>query len=263
MAARVFAAVAQQPGSDHATSPTDHIGEDERVATREDYPSLKRMLPYLRNKGDPNPAIVAPFQESNLIAGRTLDCVTNTARYLDAHPEAVAVKCFRVWISPQGSSMEGLAVSAQFHIMPYHDGKYVEVTPPEMGDEGKNFMIVPTSRAYSAYTAWQIVDMHHTQRLRLLLGGVFWPASWLEFQQALRTRVRAQADAARLEVYCRPFVYDLPTYVPRELYLQLAEEKDARNRCLFNLRMLLELIDAKRWTIQDKLAGSPKEQVQS
>lgn len=239
--------------------PDRHADLNERVATRDDYHRLKDILPLIRNKGDANPAMVGPHTPTKLQYGHHCDCLTNTARYIEQHPTAKPVKCFRIWIAPPGASNGGLVVSAQAHLIPLHNGKYVEVTPPEVGDEGKNFMIVPTSRAYPEYSAERLVELHHKQRLRLALGGVFHPYSWLQYQQSLRGSQRAQGDAGLLVAYARPYVYDLPTYVPRQLFFELAEDKDRRGRVLFRLDTLLQLIDAKRWNDEDKSAGSGQE----
>ena len=224
---------------------------NERVATRVDYPLIKKLLPALRNNGDENPCMVSPYDASNLQFGHHCDCLSNAARYIEVHPDATPVKCFRIWILDQPTNEREVAISCQAHIIPYHNGKYVEVTPPEDGDAGKNFMIVPSSRVYPEYTAERLVELHHRQRLRLRLGGVFHPASWLEFQQRIRGRERAQADAIRLQAYACPFMYDLPEYVPRHILKQLAEACDERNRLLFQLPLLLQLIDAKRWGITE------------
>jgi hypothetical protein len=245
--------VTGRPRSATIPSPEDL---DEHVATREDYPLVLPLLPHLRNKGDPKPALVAPFKKDNVIGmehAARLDCLSNTYEYCRLHPGATPVMCFKIWIAPQGAIAGVNAISAQLHFMPLHDGKYLEVTPPEMGDDGKVFMIVPTSRAHSDYTPEAILHMHHAQRLRMLLGGVFYPEPWRVFQEEIRSSIRAKADATELELYARPFITDLPTYVPRGLYAQLAEESDGQ-LVLYKLSTLLTLIDAKRWPQEDKEA---------
>lgn len=229
---------------------------DERVATRADYPALRPLLSKLRNRDDANPAMISPYDSANAHYGTLRDAMSNCARYMAEHPDAEAVKCFRVWMCKDGQHTGGIAVSAQFHLVILHEGRYVEVSPPEQGDEDKNFMIVPTSRAYPQWTAKQMIEIHYAQRLRLLLGGVFYPQTWLEFQQSIRGPERAQADAAGLVAYARPYVYDLPSYCPREIFKELAEVRDNKNRLLFKLEKLLALIDAKRWIKEDKPAGS-------
>lgn len=254
VSARISQPPFRAPGDSYVRAATSPRPEDldERVATREDYPSLKAIIPLLRNAGDPNPAMVAPHKTTNLQYGHHCDCLTNTARYLAQHPDATPVKCFRLWISPVAMPGGGLCVSAQMHLIPLHDGKYVEVTPPEMGDDGKVFMIVPTSRAYPDFSAEQLCDMHHNKHYRLRLGGVFFPPSYLEFQQSLRGPERAQGDAKDLVVYACPYIYDLPSYVPRDVLREQAEDLDERNRLLYRLDALLALVDANRWDAQDK-----------
>ena len=226
---------------------------NERPATRADYPSLAKMLPMLRNKGDANPAICEPHKSVNLQYGHHCDCLTNTARYIEQHPDAVPVKCFRIWIAPFSEKSEnGLAISAQVHIIPMHNGKYVEVTPPEMGDEGLHFMIVPTSRAYPDYSAAELIRLHHEEHLRLRLGGVFWPQYWLDYQQKLRGPERAQGDALDLVCYACPFVHDITQYMTRDEWLLEAEDCDGSGRLLFQLSVLLKVIDAKRTSAEDK-----------
>jgi hypothetical protein len=232
---------------------------DERVATRVDYPRIAHLLPTLRNKTDPNPAIVAPHQPVYLQYGAHCDCPGNTYRYLKQHPDATPIKCFRIWLADNAETGSAINMSAQFHIMPLHNGKYIEVTPPEKGDEDKNFMIVPTSRAYPEWTARELIDFHHVRHFKLSLGGVFYPPSWCEYQQRLRGSARAQCDAASLVVYARPYMYDLPSYCPRETFAQLSEAPAADGRLTFQLKVLLELTDAKRWQAEDKSPETGKE----
>lgn len=231
-------------------------GMEERVATRADYPKLGNVIKKLRYPTDPNPAMVEPFQASNerySAESRNLDAISNTARYLQEHPDAEPVKCFRIWIGEAtiGENAE-TPISAQFHMLPLHDGRYVEVTPPEHGDAGKRFMIVPTTRAYQEHDARALIRMHHTLQLRLRLGAVYHPQEWALLNERLLGAGRAGTDADKLVLYACPFAFDLPQYMDRDVVRRRAIIADESSRVLFEIGDLLQLMDAKRWPSGDK-----------
>lgn len=218
----------------------------ERVAVKADYKRLiAPILPLLRDRNDASPQMIDPYVEGIIPDARVSDPFKNTWQYLQEHPEAEPVKCFRVWISNKGS------VSAIFHMLPFTNGKYVEVTPPETGDEGQRFMIVPSSRVYGEWSAREMIDLHVTRHLRLRFGGVFFPEQWVVYQKAIRGEMFAEPNASRLALYACPYMTDLPTYVPRDVLERVAILHHA-GRVMFGLNLLLKVIDAKRWLPSDK-----------
>ena len=124
---------------------------------KDEYGAAKCFIKSLRHASDPAPCVVAP--PITFTGARPSWCAGNVARFCHANPEHEPVKGFKLWVV-NIMQKTGLPTPyvAQVHVVARHktSGKYVDVTPPNEGDEGQSLIFVPSSTVYATWTAWEL-----------------------------------------------------------------------------------------------------------
>ena len=156
---------------------------------------LKKFIKILRNNEDHKPIILKTLKDDTS-GYKPLHCAQNSVDYAKKHG-GDAIFCFKLWYFPMVSGY-----IAQVHVivvMP--NGKHVDPTPPEKGDEGKKFICVPSTRIYAGMTPYDVVRFHK---------GGFEP------------RMGAVASGDAFTIKQRWFREDLVKASPEQLLLWLA-----------------------------------------
>ena len=130
----------------------------ERLLRKDEYAAAGGFIKSLRHASDPAPRVVPPpIAFPGALPSR---CAGNVARFCCANPDHEPIKGFKLWVVNTMQKM-GLPTPyvAQVHVVARHTttGKYVDVTPPNEGDEGQQSLIfVPSSTLYATWTAWEL-----------------------------------------------------------------------------------------------------------
>ena len=185
----------------------------ECVATPKDYPALKQYIKVLRNKCDPPPVMIDPCKEQQ---GYELGCCpVNVAKYISKHG-GEAVKGFKIWKLPYGDRNGDIQMTAQAHcVVKQADGSYLDVTPPDPGDEGKRILFVPSSRVYPSFSVQDIVRLNELG-FEPRMGSVCAPDSWLWLSQLESPFTSGTAD--ELQLLLCPKESDFPFLCFDEMY---------------------------------------------
>ena len=134
---------------------------NERPVTQAEYPQAKAFIRALRHKEDPPPQLVSPAASDLAARGYVRGmCPTNAQRFISEQSSAEsaeAVKGFRLWTMNLGGIAGGII--AQVHIVVKLNDKFVDVTPPEPGDEELPFIFVPSSLLFAGTSALAIAQM--------------------------------------------------------------------------------------------------------
>jgi hypothetical protein len=178
----------------------------ECVATPKDYPALKPYIKVLRNKCDPPPVMIDPCKEQQgYELGR---CAENAIKYISKHGGEV-VKGFKIWKLPYGDRNGQIQMTAQSHcVVKQVDDSYLDVTPPDPGDEGKRILFVPSSRVYPSFAVQDIVRLNELG-FEPRMGSVYAPDSWLWLSQ-LESPLLRKGSADELELLLCPKESDFP-----------------------------------------------------
>jgi len=115
----------------------------------------------LRNEHDPKPKFITkpvPFSWA-----KERSCLQNVVAFCALHPDHEAVKGFKMWVMPTyGIPTDETTTPfvCNVHVVARHKetGKYVDVTPPEKGDENQKMLFVPSSRLYADWSVEEIAD---------------------------------------------------------------------------------------------------------
>ena len=132
----------------------------ERLVRKNEFKAARPFINSLRAKSDPPPQLLAPPGEIDGM--RTRECVLNSVKYCENNPGYEPVMGFKLWTMDFcGKLGMGTPYVAMVHVVVLNkqSGKYMDVTPPDAGDENQPLIFVPSSRLYPTWTAAQIAHL--------------------------------------------------------------------------------------------------------
>jgi hypothetical protein len=136
---------------------------DERLVRKEDWnrATANFVNEKLRNENDPVPKFIT--KPIHFEGARARSCVQNAVAFCAMYPEHEAVMGFKMWVMPTfgiPTDEETTPFVCVVHVVARHKetGKYVDVTPPDPGDEDQKMLFVPSSRLYPGWSAEEIAD---------------------------------------------------------------------------------------------------------
>lgn len=155
----------------------------ERLVRKQDYKKAKWFIQLLRAEGDPPPQLIAPPEEFE--GAQKQRCVVNAVNYCEAQCElkqcerkqceVEPVYGFKMWELLPPFEVTGMPAQyvAVVHVVVRNkkSGKYIDVTPPDEGDEGQHMIFVPSSRVYSDWTPFEIAD-YCNKGFEIRMGGI-------------------------------------------------------------------------------------------
>ena len=177
----------------------------EVLATPDDYDALKPYIKLLRNKWDPAPVMIDPYPDQYLDHHYEKgQCPLNVVEYIAQHG-GEAVKGFKTWKMQSDLFGPGLQMTAQVHcVVKQANGKYLDVTPPENGDEGQRLIFVPSSHIYPSFSVEDLVQLHRLTGGNARMGKVYAPNHWLALGQISEPAWLAKGNADELELLLCP-----------------------------------------------------------
>ena len=129
----------------------------ERLVTKEEMRDAIPFMKALRAPTDPKPVYLDP----PTLTYDSRQCVLNAVRHVHEHG-GDAIKGFKMWEMPPPFKMPMVPrqyVAVAHVVVRQANGKYVDVTPPEPGDEGQGMMFVPSSRLFPQFSADAIAKL--------------------------------------------------------------------------------------------------------
>lgn len=142
----------------------------ERLVRKTEYGAAKKFISQLRAKNDPPPQCIPP--PVKFMGAQKQRCVQNAVDYCTENIEYEPIKGFKLWVLPKFADKSEPYI-ALVHVVVRHkqSGKYIDVTPPDGGDEGQNMIFIPSSRIYPDWTASEIAD-YCRNNLEIRMGGI-------------------------------------------------------------------------------------------
>ena len=180
----------------------------ENLLRAHEFGDVKHLLKGLRSRDDRPPTLIPP--PIVYPGAEPHSSALNVRNYIRDHPngELSAVKGFKIWRIGNENW-----ITACFHcVVLTPTGAYIDVTPEEMGDEGKPMIFVPSSRVYRQYTVEVIAHMTESG-LEPRTGLVACPLKWYNIKSyndvELDSRILSQT-ADDLTLWLAPFVTSIP-----------------------------------------------------
>ena len=180
----------------------------ENLLKKTDYRSVMHLFKCLRYNYDLPPTVISPPIE--YCDAEAHSSALNVYKYMKEQPhrELSAVKGFKIW---RVGNMNW--ITACFHcVLLTPNGTYIDVTPEEIGDEGKAMIFVPSSRVYSQYSVEAIAHMT-ISGLEPRTGVVACPFEWYNIKAysdvELDSRVMSQT-ADDLSLWLVPYISKIP-----------------------------------------------------
>ena len=148
----------------------------ERLVRREEYATAKRFIVKLRAKSDPAPQVVKPSSRLRFPGAKRGQCVLNAARFARENADyepVIGLKLWVMWSDDQLPAVVDLPFVAPIHCVVRHkqSGAYLDLTPADEGDEGKEMIFVPSSLVYEGWTIDEMATYVEND-LQLRFGGV-------------------------------------------------------------------------------------------
>lgn len=180
-----------------------------------------KVLSKLRHPGDPPPVRIAPPAPHPGAVPHS--CALSVQRYIEANPECVAIKGFKLW----GIGNKRFWMTACFHcVARTPHGEYIDVTPPEIGDEGQPMVFLPSSRVYPEFSVEVLAHMT-VSGLEPRTGLVAYPVEWYRLKKHgdadLDPNLLSQ-DADGLTLWLAPFT----SKIPRDMNMKALAKHGAR-----------------------------------
>ena len=179
------------------------IAQMERLVRKDEYDDAKKFISRLRAKSDPPPQVISPPLKFK--GAQKQRCVENVVKYCMKNTEYEPAKGFKLWVLPtlpaKGQSTPYVAL---VHMVVRHkeSGKYIDVTPPDKGDEGQQMIFIPSSRVYPDWSVSEIAD-YCKKDLQIRMGGIC-TANCLEFKQMTTSDVLYKATPEELKLFMCP-----------------------------------------------------------
>lgn len=193
----------------------------EELCDRDDYRQIQGFVSSLRRQTDPPPRLIGPPIEVSGYEPRR--CILNAYDYAMRNG-GEAVKGFKLWKvrAPAEFTVHGRELVATAHVVVrFNDSRgFVDVTPPEPGDEGKKLIFVPSSRLYPGYSANDLGRLHLNQ-LFPRMGTVCTRFVHLAKSMAGENMLLNVQSVDELELFCAP--------TRRSLYKRGVRDRDARD----------------------------------
>lgn len=192
----------------------------EELCGREDYVSIGWFVNTLRDRGDAHPRLIGP--PIHVESYQPRNCTYNAYDYA-LQNGGEPVKGFKLWKvrPPPNVSWSGRELIATAHVVVKFDDArgYVDVTPPEPGDEGKKLIFVPSSRLYPGVSGHDLGRMCVNQ-LAPRMGTVCTRFVHLAKLMTGENRALNVQSVDELELLCAP--------TRRALYKRGVRDRDAR-----------------------------------
>ena len=168
-----------------------------------EYNKAKPFIKTLRNNTDDAPRILKP---DPFPGAKKLRAPQNAVRFCERNPGFEPVFGFKLYELPRWGNLFMATVHAT--VRTYEDGKvkYVDVTPPEPGDN-RPYIFVPSTRLYNGRAVKEIVALAHAD-LQPLLGNVCQGAA-LQIMQEKKGCLRCAASPDELDLVLCPHVSSL------------------------------------------------------
>jgi hypothetical protein len=181
----------------------------ENLLTKSEFEEVRSLFKCLRSKDDPPPTLIPP--PIVYCGAEAHSSALNVCKYIKEQPHRglSAVKGFKIW---RIGKMNW--ITACFHcVIRTPAGAYIDVTPEEMGDEGKPMIFVPSSRVYRQYSVEVIAHMTESG-LEPRTGLVACPERWYNIKAYcdvdLDSRILSPT-ADNLSLWLAPHVSNIPT----------------------------------------------------
>ena len=131
----------------------------ERLLAPSEYNGARSFISRLRSPNDAAPQLLDP--PIRFDGGRARKCPQNAVKYCEQNTDYVPAIGFKLWILPTfgfATTKNQTPYIAVAHIVVRHKNaaRYIDVTPPEHGDENKKMIFVPSSRLYAGWSAEEI-----------------------------------------------------------------------------------------------------------
>ena len=167
------------------------------------YNRAKSFIKTLRNNTDDAPRVLKP---DPFPGAKKLRAPKNAVRFCERNPGFEPVFGFKLYELPRWGNLFMGQVHAT--VRTYEDGKvkYVDVTPPEPGDN-RPYIFVPSTRLYNGRAVKEIVALSHAD-LQPLLGNVCQFAA-LQIMQEKKGWFRCATSPDELDLVFCPHVPSL------------------------------------------------------
>ena len=203
-----------------------------------EYGAAGKFIKTLRSKHDPPPVLIAPLAKND--GYKNLCCAQNAALYA-RNNGGVPLKGFKLWTLPYVAVGMKTGYIGQVHIVvKMENGAYIDPTPPEVGDENKKMIFVPSSLIYPGVTALEIARLH-SRGLEPRMGAVCSDFALLFRQQSSGNQLNAPSPA-KLPLWLAPALVAITDITEDELRKMGAH--------LYKDRFLIEadkLLPAIKW----------------
>lgn len=144
------------------------------LVTKDEYNHSKSFISGLRSPSDPKPVLILPQVSED---ARPRHCLMNSVDFCEKNPGYEPVFGFKLWkltaSEPYTAAVASDPFMAAVHVVAYckETDTYVDVTPPEPGDEGQKVIYVPSSRIYKGWTVWDIAS-YSKNDLQVRMGSI-------------------------------------------------------------------------------------------
>ena len=168
-----------------------------------EYNKAKHFIKTLRNNTDDAPRILKP---DPFPGAKKLRAPQNAVRFCERNPGFEPVFGFKLYELPRWGNLFMATVHAT--VRTYEDGKvkYVDMTPPEPGDN-RSYIFVPSTRLYNGRAVKEIVAQAHAD-LQPKLGNVCQFAA-LQIMQEKKGWFRCATSPDELDLVFCPHVPSL------------------------------------------------------
>lgn len=191
----------------------------EGLVPREKYKDAKAFIRQIRDQKDPPPVIITPMPAEG---AKAQQCPQNAAKYAIEHGGS-PVMGFKLWTLPfekvkrfPGATPKQVGYIAQVHcVVKQAGGKYVDPTPADENDEGKEMIFVPSSLVYPGTSARDIARMINSglePRMGAVCSGIC-----LLFRQQTSSPVLNVARPQDLQLLLCPSLAVVPEITPERL----------------------------------------------
>ena len=184
----------------------------ERLVRPEEYDAAKKFINRLRAKSDPPPQLISPPVKFK--GAQKQRCVENAVDYCLKNTEYEPTKGFKLWVLPTPSvKNQSTPYVALVHVVVRHkeSGKYIDVTPPDEGDEGQQIIFIPSSRIYPDWDPFEIAD-YCKKNLEIRMGGIC-NGKTLAFKQMIASHVLYKATPEELKLFMCPKVSSMQKHL--------------------------------------------------